>query len=230
MADVQPSRLELTATGFPADFAWGSATASYQIEGAFDADGKGESIWDRFTHSPGHIRDGSTGDVACDHYHRWREDLDLLAQLKQRAYRFSIAWPRVLPEGRGQVNLRGLDFYDRLVDGLLEREIVPFVTLYHWDLPQALEDDGGWVNRDTAGAFAEYASVMARRLGDRVRQWTTHNEPQVVTNDGYVRGRKAPGRRDESLAAPVSHHLLLSHGLAAQALRAFGRPEMQVGI
>ncbi len=230
MADVRERGLELTATGFPADFAWGSATASYQIEGAFNEDGKGESIWDRFTHTPGHILDGSTGDVACDHYHRWRDDLNLLAQLKHRAYRFSIAWPRVLPEGRGQVNLRGLDFYDRLVDGLLEREIVPFVTLYHWDLPQVLQDDGGWANRDTTNAFADYASVVARRLGDRVRHWITHNEPQVVTNDGYARGRKAPGVRDESLVAPVSHHLLLSHGLATQALRAFGRPGMQVGI
>ncbi len=230
MAAEQEQRLELTATGFPADFAWGSATASYQIEGAYNEDGKGESIWDRFTHNPGHILDNSTGDIASDHYHRWREDLDLLAQMKHRAYRFSIAWPRVLPQGRGQVNLPGLDFYDRLVDGLLEREIVPFVTLYHWDLPQALEDDGGWTNRDTASAFADYAAAVARRLGDRVQHWITHNEPQVVTNDGYLRGRKAPGRQDEKLVPPVSHHLLLSHGLATQALRAFGRPGMQVGI
>jgi beta-glucosidase len=230
MAEDQGQKLALTATGFPADFAWGSATAAYQIEGAYNEDGKGESIWDRFAHTPGRIMDGTTGEVACDHYHRWREDLDLLAQLKHRAYRFSIAWSRVLPEGRGQVNLRGLDFYDRLVDGLLERDVVPFVTLYHWDLPQALQDEGGWPNRDTAGAFAEFATIVARRLGDRVRHWITHNEPQVVTYEGHLRGTKAPGLQDEALIAPVAHHLLLSHGLAAQALRAFAHPGTQVGI
>ncbi|HEV8190225.1 MAG TPA: GH1 family beta-glucosidase [Ktedonobacterales bacterium] len=230
MAAEQEQRMELTATGFPEDFLWGSATASYQIEGAFDEDGKGESIWDRYAHTPGRIADGTTGDVACDSYHRWREDLDLLTQLKHLAYRFSIAWPRVLPEGRGQANLRGLDYYDRLVDGLLERGIVPFLTLYHWDLPQALQDQGGWAQRDTAGAFAEYVTAVVRRLGDRVHHWITHNEPQVVTYEGHVRGTKAPGLHDERLIAPVAHHLLFSHGLAVQVIRAFARPGTRVGI
>ncbi len=221
--------LAVTETGFPADFFWGSATAAYQIEGAWNEDGKGESIWDRFSHTPGRIEDRSTGDVACDSYHRWREDLDLLARLSHNAYRFSVSWPRVLPEGRGATNLMGLDYYDALVDGLLARGVTPFLTVYHWDLPQALEDRGGWTNRDTAGHFADYATMLARRLGDRVRHWVTVNEPHVVAYEGYLYGDKAPGKRDAKLLAPVSHHLLLAHGLGAQAIRAEAAGPVLVG-
>jgi beta-glucosidase len=164
---------------FPKDFLWGAATAAYQIEGAWQADGKGESIWDRFAHTPVKISDGSNGDIACDHYQRWADDIALLKALNIQAYRFSLAWPRVLPLGRGQVNQTGLDFYSRLVDGLLAADIVPFVTLYHWDLPQALQEQGGWPQRATAEAFVEYADVVSRHLGDRVKHWITHNEPGV---------------------------------------------------
>jgi beta-glucosidase len=219
----------VSATGFPDDFAWGTATAAYQIEGAANEDGKGPSIWDVFAHTQGTIAEGATGDVACDHYHRWRDDLDLMARLSHNAYRFSIAWPRVLPEGRGQLNPAGLDFYDQLVDGLIERGIAPFVTLYHWDLPQALQERGGWESRDTAGYFADYAALVARRLGDRVRHWMTLNEPHVVVDEGFIYGRMAPGKKDQGLAGTVAHHLLLAHGLAAQALRAEA-PGAQVGI
>ncbi|HUY79643.1 MAG TPA: GH1 family beta-glucosidase [Ktedonobacterales bacterium] len=222
--------VRLTEGGFPTNFAWGTATAAYQIEGAPRADGKGESIWDRFTHTPGTIADGSNGDYACDHYHRWPEDLDLMARLGLNAYRFSISWPRIFPGGYGQVNLPGLDFYERLVDGLLERGIAPYMTLYHWDLPQALEDRGGWRNRDTANAFADYAQVMARRLGDRVGHWITHNEPVVTVAEGHINGTHAPGLRDEALALPVTHHLLLSHGLATQAIRSEVGDTVDVGI
>lgn len=220
---------QVSKAGFPADFAWGSATAAYQIEGAAREDGKGESIWDRFTHTPNTIAGGSTGDIACDHYHRWQEDLDLMARLSHNAYRFSIAWTRILPEGRGQFNEAGLDFYARLVEGLLARGITPFVTLYHWDLPQALQDRGGWENRDTANYFADYAQTVAQRLGDRVGHWITLNEPQVVVIEGFVRGTMAPGKRDVALIRPVAHHLLLGHGLAVQALRA-ETPHAAVGI
>ena len=183
---------EVRASNFPADFVWGAATSAYQIEGAWNEDGKGESIWDRFSHTPGKIENGHTGDVACDHYHRWREDVALMREIGLDAYRFSISWPRVLPSGRGQVNTAGLDFYDRLVDGLLEAGILPFVTLYHWDLPQALQDEGGWVNRDTAYVFADYAQVVVRRLGDRVRAWITQNEPWVAAFMGHLFGEHAP--------------------------------------
>ncbi len=222
--------VRLTEGGFPTDFAWGTATAAYQIEGAPRADGKGESIWDRFTHTPGVIAGGATGDLACDHYHRWPDDLDLMARLGLTAYRFSVSWPRILPGGFGQVNLPGLDFYDRLVDGLLARNIAPFMTLYHWDLPQALEDRGGWRNRDTANAFADYAQVLARRLGDRVGHWITHNEPVVTVAEGHINGTHAPGLRDEGMALPVTHHLLLSHGLATQAIRSEVGDAVEVGI
>ena len=166
---------------FPAGFIWGAATSSYQIEGAWKDDGKGESIWDRFTHTPGHVIDNSTGDVACDHYHRWPEDVNLMKSIGLQAYRFSISWPRILPAGRGAINQAGLDFYSRLVDGLLAAGITPFVTLYHWDLPQALQDLGGWPSRGTAEAFTEYADVVSRHLGDRVKHWITHNEPWCVS-------------------------------------------------
>lgn len=225
------ARPALDASGFPRDFRWGAATAAYQIEGASAADGKGESIWDRFAHEPGRILDGSTGDVACDSYSRWAEDVALLSTLNLNTYRFSVAWPRVLPMGRGQVNLRGLDYYDRLVDALLERGITPMVTLYHWDLPQTLEDRGGWLNRDTASAFADYAAAVARRLGDRVPLWVTLNEPHVVAYEGYLYGQKAPGKHDAKLLAPVAHHLLLAHGLAIQALRATATlRDTQIGL
>ena len=212
---------------FPKDFVWGAATAAYQIEGAWNADGKGESIWDRFAHTPGKIDNGDTGDVACDHYHRYRDDVALMRQLGLRAYRFSISWPRVLPAGRGALNPAGLDFYERIVDELLAANIQPYVTLYHWDLPQALE--GGWVNRDTAGYFADYAALVVRRLGDRVRTWTTLNEPWVSAFIGYREGQHAPGLQDEKLALQAAHHLLVAHGLAAQAMRAISA-QLNVGI
>jgi beta-glucosidase len=217
-------------SAFPDGFAWGAATAAFQIEGAPREDGKGESIWDRFSHIPGAIEDGANADVACDHYHRWREDVALMAELGHNAYRFSIAWPRVLPTGAGQVNGAGLDFYDRLVDALLERAIVPYVTLYHWDLPQVLQEAGGWRRRATAADFAAFVEVVARRLGDRVRHWITLNEPQVITNLGHFTGEMAPGVRDLGAWWPVSHHLLLAHGLAVPVLRAASAPGAQVGI
>ena len=214
-------------TSFPAGFLWGAATAAYQVEGAWNEDGKGESIWDRFSHTPGKVANGDTGDVACDHYHRWRDDVALMRHLGLPGYRFSIAWPRVMPLGRGPINPAGLDFYERLVDALLEANIQPLATLYHWDLPQALE--GGWTNRDVCGYFADYAALMVRRLGDRVKQWATFNEPWVVAFNGYRYGVHAPGLRDEKVARQVAHHLLVAHGLAAQTLRA-AHPQVQVGI
>jgi beta-glucosidase len=214
---------------FPEGFLWGVATSAQQIEGAVREGGRGESIWDRFAMTPGRIADGSDASVACDHYHRWREDVALLRWLGVGAYRFSIAWPRVLPAGRGKVNAAGLDFYDGLVDALLEAGIRPFVTLYHWDLPQALQDRGGWRLRDTAAAFADYAAVVSRRLGDRVRHWATHNEPWCAATLGHETGEHAPGRRDPGEALRVAHHLLLSHGWAAEVLRQ-NAPEAAVGI
>jgi len=217
------------ASIFPAEFVWGAATASYQIEGAATEDGRGESIWDRFSATPGKVRTGDTGLVACDFYHRYREDIALVRELGLDAFRFSIAWPRILPEGRGRVNQAGLDFYDRVVDELLANDIEPFVTLYHWDLPQALEDQGGWASRETVDAFCEYAQVVAARLGDRVGRWITHNEPQVASWAGYGSGGHAPGRRSKSDATPAAHHLLLSHGRAVEILRA-AVPNATVGI
>lgn len=215
---------------FPEDFLWGVATSAYQIEGAWNEDGKGPSIWDTFAHTPGKIRDGSTGDVACDHYHRWREDIALMKELGLKAYRFSVSWPRVIPQGRGPLNPKGLDFYDRLVDGLLEVGIVPFLTLYHWDLPQALQNLGGWVNRDVAYYFADYAAVLARRLGDRVIYWATHNEPWVMSWVAHGWGEHAPGMRNPKAALQAAHHLLLSHGLAVDVIRDQVGPKAQVGI
>jgi beta-glucosidase len=213
----------------PADFVWGAATASYQIEGAVHEDGRGESIWDRFCATPGKVRNGESGAVACDFYHRYPNDIALMRKLGIDSFRFSIAWPRILPEGRGRVNGAGLDFYDRLVDRLLESGIQPCVTLYHWDLPQALEDRGGWPAREIVSAFAEYAEIVARRLGDRVRHWITHNEPWVVAWLGYGWGLHAPGRASETEALAAAHHVLLSHGRAVEVLRREA-PRAEVGI
>ncbi|NNK91650.1 MAG: beta-glucosidase [Acidimicrobiia bacterium] len=210
-------------------FTWGVATSAYQIEGATRADGRGETIWDRFTNTPGRVIDGATGDVACDHYNRWEEDVALMSDLGVAGYRFSIGWARVLPDGRGTVNQPGLDFYDRLIDGLLEAGITPYPTLYHWDLPQALEDEGGWRSRDTVGAFVEFADVVTRRLGDRVSTWITHNEPWVAAFVGHLEGVHAPGLTDWSAALTAAHHLLLSHGEAVPVLRA-NVPDASVGI
>ena len=205
---------------FPDNFVWGVATSSFQIEGAAIADGKGPSIWDSFCRRPGAIADGSNGDVACDHYHRWQDDLDLIAALGVDAYRFSISWPRVQPDGRGAWNSRGLDFYERLVDGLLARGVKPYLTLNHWDLPDELQARGGWVHRDTVQCFVDYAVGVHARLGDRLAAITTHNEPWVISTLGHETGIFAPGVKSRAAAAQVSHHLLLSHGKALQALRA----------
>ncbi|MBB5116510.1 GH1 family beta-glucosidase [Micromonospora echinospora] len=207
---------------FPEGFVWGGATAAYQIEGAAREDGRGPSIWDTFSRTPGAVFQGHTGDVACDHYHRYAEDVALMAELGLRAYRFSVSWPRVRPDGTGPVEPRGLDFYDRLTDALLAAGTDPIVTLYHWDLPQALEDRGGWTVRDTAEHFAEYALAVHGSLGDRVRTWTTLNEPWCSAYLGYGSGVHAPGRRDAGDAFRAVHHLLLGHGLAARALRSAG--------
>ncbi len=215
---------------FPEKFLWGAATASYQIEGAWNEDGKGESNWDKYSHTPGKVMDGDTGDVACDHYHRWPEDIKLMQELGLQAYRFSVSWPRIFPDGTGKLNPKGLDFYDRLVDGLLAAGITPFVTLYHWDLPQLLEDKGGWTNRDTALAFTDYTGALSRRLGDRVQNWITLNEPWCSAFLGYLLGRHAPGRKEPAAAFAAAHHLLLAHGLAVPILRENSRPGTQVGI
>jgi beta-glucosidase len=213
----------------PADFTWGVATSSYQIEGAVAEDGRSPSIWDTFARIPGKVAGGDTGDVACDHYHRWPEDIGIMKDLGVGAYRFSIAWPRVVPGGDGPPNPRGLAFYDRLVDALLEAGITPYPTLYHWDLPQALQDRGGWASRETAEHFARYASVVVSCLGDRVADWVTMNEPRCSAWIGNLEGRHAPGLADIDVALPVSYHLLLGHGLAARAVRA-ARPTARVGI
>lgn len=207
---------------FPATFTWGVATSAFQIEGAATEDGKGESIWDRFCRVPGAIADASNGDVACDHYHRLESDLDLIAALGVDTYRFSVSWPRVQPLGAGAWNERGLAFYDRMVDGLLARGVQPCLTLNHWDLPQALQDAGGWARRDTVHRFVDYARHMQHRLGDRVRAITTHNEPWVIAVLGHEQGNFAPGIKSRKTAMQVAHHLLVSHGLALQALRADG--------
>ncbi|WP_307724740.1 GH1 family beta-glucosidase, partial [Deinococcus cellulosilyticus] len=222
--------MTLSRNHFPAHFRWGSATSSYQIEGAADTDGKGKSIWDTFSHTPGKVKGGDTGDVACDHYHLWEQDLNLMQDLGLNSYRFSISWPRVLPAGKGTVNAKGLEFYDRLVDGLLQRGLDPFVTLYHWDLPQALQDTGGWVNRETAFHFADYAAVVSERLGDRVKHWITHNEPFCTAMLGHLYGAHAPGIRDLKAALQTLHHVYLSHGLAVPVLRQNSAQDAQVGI
>ncbi|MGY6501509.1 MAG: GH1 family beta-glucosidase [Acidimicrobiales bacterium] len=214
---------------FPTGFRWGAATSSYQIEGAPEADGKGESIWDRFCATPGTIVDGTSGALGVDHYNRWPADVSLMSDLGLGAYRFSIAWPRVVPDGDGAVNAAGLDFYDRLVDALLEAGIQPLPTLYHWDLPQALQDRGGWVSRHTAHAFADYAEAVVARLGDRIGTWMTLNEPFVSANHGYVTGEHAPGHTSWAEGFAASHHLLLGHGLALERLRA-AAPDAHLGL
>lgn len=216
--------------GFPKDFLWGAATAAYQIEGAAREDGRGPSIWDQFSHTPGKTVNGDHGDVACDHYHRMGEDLDWMAKLGLNAYRFSVSWSRVLPEGRGKVNEKGLDFYSRLIEGLLQRGITPILTLYHWDLPLALQEKGGWASRDTTDWYAEYADLLFRRLGDRVPYWITHNEPWVAAFMGHLTGEHAPGIQDLPTALTVAHHLLLSHSKAVEAFRANHLPDAKIGI
>jgi beta-glucosidase len=222
---------------FPPGFLWGAATAAYQIEGAWNEDGKGESIWDRFAHTPGKIHTGETGDIACDHYYRFEEDVAHMARLGLKSYRFSISWPRVFPNGDARLNQAGIDFYRRLIDALQRHNIIPMVTLYHWDLPQALQDRGGWLNRDTALRFAEYAATMFEQIGTAVPFWVTHNEPFVVTFYGHGNGDNAPGMRNPFAMLTVGHHLLLSHGLAVEAFRTImprpSNPEQatpQIGI
>jgi len=215
---------------FPKDFVWGCAASAYQVEGAWNEDGKGPSIWDAFTHTPGKIANGENGDVAVDHYHRYTEDVALMKELGLDAYRFSVAWTRVLPTGSGAVNQAGLAFYDRLVDELLKNKVEPYVCLFHWDLPQALQDKGGWPNRDTAYAFAEYARVLTERLSDRVKVWMTHNEPWVAALAGHFAGEHAPGIKDPVAGFKALHHLFLSHGLAAEAIRASAKQPVKVGI
>jgi beta-glucosidase len=217
-----------TSWQFPDGFWWGTATAAYQIEGAWNEDGKGESIWDRFTHTRGKIKNGDTGDVACDHYHRWPEDIALMRELNLNSYRFSISWPRVQPSGSGPANAKGLDFYRRLIDALLEAKIRPLVTLYHWDLPQALEDAGGWPNRETADHFADYVAIVARALGDRAPDWVLLNEGVVFTTDGYLSGKKAPGKRSLRATLRATHTANLAQGKGFRALKA-ERPQARVG-
>ncbi|MBV8122247.1 MAG: beta-glucosidase [Alphaproteobacteria bacterium] len=216
------------ATSFPDGFLWGVSTAAYQIEGAVREDGRGPSIWDTFCHLPGNIANGDTGDVACDHYHRWHEDVRLMRELGLGAYRLSTAWPRILPEGRGEINLKGIEFYDRLVDGILDAGIEPWICLYHWDLPQALEYRGGWQNRDTAKWFADYALLAVRRLGDRVKHWATFNEPNCACVKGYGDGEHAPGVRGRQSALNAIHVMNLAHGHAVLAMRA-ERADLMLG-
>jgi beta-glucosidase len=222
----------MEGSGFPEGFLWGSATASFQVEGAASEDGRGESIWDRFCRTPGKVAGGHTGDVACDHYHRWKDDIRLMKDLGMQAYRFSTAWPRVIPSGNGPINKAGLEFYDRLVDGLLEADIIPYVTLFHWDLPQAIQDKGGWVNREAVvPPFTEYAQAVVRRLGDRVKNWMTHNEIPCFIGKGYDEGKHAPGfhvsRKDLNNAY---HNAVLTHGIAVRAVREFARRDAEVGL
>ncbi len=218
------------ALHFPEGFSWGAATASYQVEGAANADGKGPSIWDTFSHAPGNVRGGDTGDIACDSYHRYREDVALIASLGLDSYRFSVSWPRVQPGGRGAANSKGLDYYRALLDELGEHGISATVTLYHWDLPQELQDEGGWAARGIAERFADYAALVGEALGDRVSRWITINEPQVVSANGYRHGSHAPGLRDGAAASAATHHLLLAHGLAARALRDLGAAEVGITL
>jgi beta-glucosidase len=224
---AQPSGASLS---FPPGFVWGAATAAYQIEGAAHADGRGQSVWDTFSHTPGKVRRGDTGDIACDSYHRYPEDVALMKSLGLTAYRFSISWPRIQPGGTGAGNQKGLDYYRALLDELAAHDIAAAATLFHWDLPQELQDDGGWANRDTALRFADYAAIVIEALGDRVARWITLNEPQVVAENGYRVGHHAPGLTDFPAAAATNHHLLLGHGLAAQVLRAGGATDVGITL
>lgn len=219
----------MTNKAFPKSFLWGTASASFTTEGAWQEDGKGESIWDRFAHTPGKIIGGDTGDIADDTYHRYAEDISLMKDLGLNAYRFSISWPRILPEGKGQVNRKGLDFYNRFIDELLSAGITPFATIYHWDLPQALQDQGGWVNPDTSTAFSEYASLVYNEFGDRIKHWITLNEPFVVAHLGYYLGIQAPGIADAAAAMKTVRTMLLAHGLGVQAFRQSGK-DGQIGV
>lgn len=219
----------MTRLKFPADFVWGAATSAYQIEGAWNEDGRAPSHWDTFAHTPGKTRNGESGDVACDHYHRWPEDVALMANLGLKAYRFSVSWPRILPHGNDQVNQKGLDHYDRFVDALLEAGIRPFITLYHWELPQVLQDLGGWPNRQVVDHFVRLADVLSRRLGDRVGDWITHNEPWCTSMLSHQVGLHAPGWQDWPAALRAAHHVLLSHGLAVPVIRS-NAPKAAVGI
>lgn len=227
---VQPFTEAALAATFPAQFLWGAATASYQVEGATHEDGRGPSIWDTFAATPGKVHQGENGDRATDHYHLFQDDIAMMARIGLGGYRFSIAWPRILPSGRGAINDPGLDFYDRLVDALLAKGIQPFATLYHWDLPQTLQDAGGWTNRDTAYAYADYAELVVKRLGDRVAGWITQNEPWCIAFLGYGIGIHAPGDRDLQAAVNAGHHVLLAHGLALPRIRAHMHAHAQVGI
>ncbi|MGV9773816.1 GH1 family beta-glucosidase [Streptosporangium sp. NPDC003464] len=217
---TQETQIQTPDLVFPTDFVWGAATSAYQIEGAVSEDGRGRSIWDTFVRQPGRVVNGENADVAIDHYHRYRDDVRMMAGLGLGAYRFSVSWPRVQPDGSGAINAKGLDFYSRLVDELLAQGVDPWVTLYHWDLPQALEDAGGWPARDTSKRFADYAAAVHGALGDRVRNWSTVNEPWCAAFLGYASGEHAPGRREPAQAVRAAHHLLLAHGLAASAMRA----------
>jgi beta-glucosidase len=219
----------MNLSALPPSFFWGAATSAYQIEGATQQDGRGVSIWDTFANQPGKTINGESGAVACDHYNRMPQDLDMMKAMGLEAYRFSVAWPRVQPSGRGAVNEKGLDFYERLVDGLIERGITPHMTLFHWDLPQALQDEGGWLNRNTAHAFADYAHIVTKRLGDRVETIATHNEPWCTAHLGFGIGKFAPGMADLKLVPTVAHHLMLSHGLAMDKMRAL-KTKAQLGI
>lgn len=219
-----------TDISFPKNFIWGTAASSYQIEGAWNEDGKGLSIWDTFSHTIGKIANNENGDVSIDHYHRWKEDIHLMSELGLKTYRFSTSWPRIFPDETGRVNLIGVAFYDRLIDELLRNQIEPYLCLYHWDLPQWLQDRGGWPVRETTGYFADYASFMADKFSDRVKNWITHNEPFVTAGAGYFVGEHAPGIKEPISALKAIHHLLLSHGLATQAIRAASRQSVKVGI
>ncbi|MBG0829907.1 beta-glucosidase [Planomonospora sp. ID67723] len=225
---TQETHIQSPDLVFPAGFAWGAATSAYQIEGAVSEDGRGTSIWDTFVRQPGRVVNGEHADVAIDHYHRYRDDVALMAELGLGAYRFSVSWPRIQPGGGGAANAKGVDFYSRLVDELLAKGIDPWVTLYHWDLPQALEDAGGWPSRDTAERFADYAALVHDALGDRVRNWSTVNEPWCAAFLGYASGEHAPGRREPAASLRAAHHLLLAHGLAVQAMRA-QRSDSRIG-
>lgn len=215
---------------FPDGFLWGAATASYQIEGAVNEDGRGESIWDRFCHTPGNIMNGDKGDMACDHYHRYKQDIKTMKEMGLKTYRFSIAWPRIFPEGKGNLNQKGLDFYNSLVDELLENGIEPAVTLYHWDLPQKLQDLGGWARNDTTEYFADYAACVFKSLGDRVKIWITHNEPWVASFLGNTTGEHAPGLKDFSTTLQVSHNMILAHAKAVNVFRQMNIKDGKIGI